>query len=97
MIQNLLRKYVKVKGQGSIHPYTDKVDVLHIDTIVPLGPTALSDQSFFANASIADLTANVKPFDDLSVLGGGIPPDEDIDEMLRVIYAARKLGNSRHD
>jgi len=91
-IYGLMRKYVRVKGQGTIHPYTDKIELMHIDEIVPLSPMALSDQSFFANPSIADLMAasNVQPLDDPSVLAGGIPPDEDLDAMLKVIYDARK-------
>jgi hypothetical protein len=91
-IYNLLRKYVRVKGEGIIHPYTDKIEVMHIGEIIPLSPMALSDQSFFANPPIGDLMAanNVQPLNDLSVLAGGIPPDEDVDEMLRVIYDARK-------
>jgi hypothetical protein len=90
-IYNLLRKYVRVKGEGTIHPYTDKIEVMQIGEIIPLSPMALSDQSFFANPSIADLMAanNVQPLNDLSVLAGGIPPDEDVDEMLKVIYDAR--------
>ncbi len=92
LIQSLLRKYVRVKGQGTIKPYTDKIEVVHISEIVSLSPTALSDQSFFANVSLADLMAasNVRPLDDPSVLAGGIPADEDIDEMLKTIYDSRK-------
>jgi hypothetical protein len=88
----LLRKYVRAKGLGTFHPYTEKVELMHISEIIPLSPMALSDQSFFANPSIADLMAasNVQPLDDPSVLVGGIPPDEDVDEMLKVIYDARK-------
>jgi hypothetical protein len=91
-IYDLLRKYVRVKGQGTIHPYTDKIELMHIDEIVPLSPMALSDQSFFANPSVADLMAtnNVQRLDDPSVLAGGLPPDEDVDAMLKVIYEARK-------
>jgi len=91
-IYDLLRKYVRVKGIGTIHPYTDKIELMHIGEIVPLSPMALSDQSFFANPSISDLMAasNVQPLDDPSVLVGGIPPDEDVDEMLKAIYDARK-------
>lgn len=86
-IYDLLRKYVRVKGEGTIHPYTDKIEFMHIGEIIPLSPMALSDQSFFANPSIGDLMVanNVQPLNDLSVLAGGIPPDEDVDEMLRVI------------
>ncbi len=89
-IYNLLRQYVRVKGSGTIHPYTDKIDIMHIDEIVPLTPAALSDESFFANPSLSELMDNIKPLDDPSVLVGGIPADEDVDEMLRVIYEARK-------
>src|SRR6202040_107744 len=91
-IYGLLRESLRVKGEGIIHPYTDKIEVMHIGEIIPLSPMALSDESFFANPSIADLMAasNVQPLNDLSVLAGGIPPDEDVDEMLRVIYDARK-------
>ena len=50
------------------------------------------ESPFFANPSIGDLMAanNVQPLNDPSVLVGGTPPDEDVDEMLRVIYDARK-------
>ena len=91
-IYGLLRKYVRVKGEGTIHPYTDKVEVMHIGEIIPLSPMALSDQSFFANPSITDLMIanNVQPIDDPSVFIGGIPADEDIDEMLKVIYDTRR-------
>jgi len=91
-IYKLLRKRVRVTGEGTIKPYTDKIELMHITEIVPLSPAALSDQSFFADVSIADLIAasNVQPLNDPSVLAGGIPPDEDMDEMLKVIYDARK-------
>ena len=88
-IYRLLRKRVRVTGEGTIKPYTDKIDLMHISEIVPLSP---ADQSFFADVSIADLIAasNVQPLNDPSILAGGIPPDEDVDEMLKVIYDARK-------
>jgi len=91
-IYGLLRHYVGARGEGTIHPYTDKIELMHISEITPLAPTALSDQSFFASVSLDDLMTanNIKPLNDPSVLAGGIPPDEDVDEMLRVIYDARK-------
>lgn len=87
-IYGMLRRYVRVKGSGIIHPYTDKIDVVHIDEIIPLTP--LGDESFFANSSLAELMDNVKPLNDPSILVGGIPADEDVDEMLKVIYDARR-------
>ncbi len=89
-IYGMMRRYVRVSGSGTIHPYTDKIDVVHIDTIIPLTPDALGDESFFANPSLSELMENVQPLDDPSILVGGIPADEDVDEMLRVIYEARK-------
>jgi hypothetical protein len=92
LIQQLLRKYVRVKGNGTIKPYTDKIESVHIDEITSLSPAALADQSFFANPSLDELMTarNIKPIDDPSIFVGGIPADEDIDEMLRVLYDARK-------
>lgn len=91
-VQKLLRKNVRVKGDGTIHPYTDKVEVLHISEITPAGLEALTDQSFFSNPSLQELLAasNVKPITDPSILAGWIPEDEDVDEMVKHIYDSRK-------
>jgi hypothetical protein len=90
-VQKLLRRSVRVKGEGTIHPYTDKVGVLHIDEITA-SLEGLEDQSFFANPSLEELLAasNVKPITDPSVLAGWIPDDEDVDEMVKYIYESRK-------
>jgi hypothetical protein len=52
--------------------------------------TGIAD--FFEELSIADLVnaQKVVPFKDISDLAGGIPADQDIDEFLGEIYAARK-------
>ena len=90
-IQRLLRLNVRVKGEGTINPYTDKVEVLYIGEIAPVSLKSLADQSFFANPSLADLitASNARPLNDPSVLAGGIPDDEDVDAMLKEIYEAR--------
>ncbi len=52
----------------------------------------LRTEDFFAELSI-DKLANaqkVMPFKDISDLAGGIPADQDIDEFLGEIYAARR-------
>jgi hypothetical protein len=91
-IQSLLRQYVHVKGEATIRPYTDRIETLHIAEITPLSPMALADQSFFANPSLNELmdSGNVQPMDDPSILAGVIPVEDDIDEMLKTIYDARK-------
>jgi hypothetical protein len=42
--------------------------------------------------SIKELAAlqKVKPIKDMAALAGGIPDDEDVDELVKEIYAARK-------
>jgi hypothetical protein len=91
-IQKLLRHHVRVKGEGTLNPYTDKVEVLHISEITPASLKALADQSFFTNPSLAELIAasNAQPLNDPTVLAGGLPDDEDVDVMLKEIYDARK-------
>jgi hypothetical protein len=47
---------------------------------------------FFAESSIDDLAhaQELMPFKDIADLAGGIPADQDIDEFLGEIYAARR-------
>jgi hypothetical protein len=91
-VQMLLRKNVRIKGEGTIHPYTDKVGTLHIGEITPASLEAVTDQSFFSNPSLQELLAasNVKPVTDTSVLAGWIPDDEDVDDIVNHIYESRK-------
>jgi hypothetical protein len=53
-VQKLLRKNVRVKGEGTIHPYTDKIEILHINEITA-SLEGLEDQSFFTNPSLDEL------------------------------------------
>jgi hypothetical protein len=52
----------------------------------------LKKNDFFAEPSVEELAIeqNVKPFNDISELAGGIPADQDLDEFLGEIYAARR-------
>jgi len=56
------------------------------------GPKPVGTGDFFAEPSIEELAnaQKVKPFKDISDLAGGIPADQDLDEFLREIYAARR-------
>lgn len=91
-IYQLLRRPVRAKGEATLKPYTDRIDWIHIAEITPLPSLHLGEGNFFANPSIAELAAlqKVGPLKDFSALSGGIPDDEDIDELVEGIYAARK-------
>ena len=54
-------------------------------------PSNPDQDGFFANQSIGELAAKqeVKAPGDPSNLAGGIPADEDVDELIKTIYAAR--------
>jgi hypothetical protein len=49
------------------------------------------DHQFFAGKSLAELAREqgVGPVKDISVFAGGIPDDEDVDEMIAEIYRLR--------
>jgi len=91
-IYRLLRRPVRVKGVAILQPYTDRIETVQIDEISPLPSLALGEGNFFAKTSIGELAEmqHVKPLKDPSVLSGGIPDDEDVDEFLEAIYGARK-------
>jgi hypothetical protein len=91
-VYRLLRKPVRIKGQGVIQPYTDRIDAVHIAEIKELPSLALGEGNFAADRSLAELAQiqKVGPLKDPSVLAGGIPDDEDLDEFLNDIYSARR-------
>lgn len=91
-VYRLLRKPVRVKGQGLIQPYTDRVDAVHIEEIKELPSLALGEGNFAADRSIAELAKiqKVAPLKDLSTLAGGIPDEENLDDFLNEIYTARR-------
>jgi len=88
----LFRKPVRVRGQGVVQPYTDRIDTIHIEEIRELPSIALGEGNFSADRSMAELAQlqKVMPLHDPSTLAGGIPDDEDLDEFLKEIYSTRK-------
>jgi hypothetical protein len=52
----------------------------------------LRDDDFFKGKSIAELAREqgVGPVKDIGIFAGGIPEDEDVDELLREIYRLRE-------
>ena len=91
-VQLLMRLPVRVTGEATIAPYTDRVEALHINKIERLPSLSLGEGNFFAESSISELAAKqkVKPLKDMSSFASGFPPDENIDEFLEEIYSARK-------
>lgn len=91
-ILRLLTKPVRVKGEATLKPYSDRIDLIHIEEISLLPSLHLGEGNFFANPSIGELAAvqKVKPLVDISALAGGIPDDEDLDALIEGIYGARK-------
>jgi len=91
-VYSLMRKPVRASGEAVMQPYTDRIDLLQIETIDPLPSLALGEGNFFTSSSIADLAhvQKVKPLKDLSVLAGAFESDEDVDRFLDEIYSARR-------
>jgi len=63
-----------------------------LDARLPADRPVLRDRSFFERKSLSELAREqgVGPVEDIRVLAGGLPDDEDIDEMLEEIYRLRE-------
>ena len=92
LVQSLLREPIRVIGEGTFQPYTQRLESLHIRTIERLPSLSLVEGNYYSEASFADLAASqkIKPVKNVSELGGGFPSDENIDQFLEEIYKARK-------
>lgn len=90
----LLRRPVRVRGEASLDPHTRRVAFIHINKIEPLDPLVMGAAAFLAPHSFEDLVRlqGVKPLEDINVLAGGFPEDEDIDEFLNDIYKHRETA-----
>jgi hypothetical protein len=88
----LLRKPVRATGEAVLLPYTERVESMRIDTINQVLSLALEKDSFFASSSIEELAASQKvgPIRDVGGFVGAFPENEDIDDFLNDIYAARR-------
>jgi hypothetical protein len=62
------------------------------DTPSPVARPLLGNRDFFVGKSLSQLAREqgVGPIKDISVFAGGIPDDEDVDEMLEEIYRLRE-------
>ncbi len=88
----LLRRTVRARGEASIDPYSRRVSFIQVKSIEPLDPLAMGAAAFRAAHSFEELARlqGVKPLDDIDILAGGFPEDEDIDGFLNEIYEHRE-------
>lgn len=91
-VQGLLRQTVRGSGVARYAPYSNKIDVLQLEDLIPIPSVALGEGSFHNGISLVELAdaQKVKPFRNPSILAGAIPPDQDVDDFLDVIYSARR-------
>lgn len=88
----LLRQPVRVTGIASLQPYTDKIELIDMESVEPLPSISLGAGNFFAAYSLTELATvqGIKPIRDTSILVGGFPEDEDVDDFLTEIYGSRR-------
>lgn len=91
-VQKLLRTTVRATGQGKFGPYSDKVESLQLDKLIPLPSLASGEGNFLQNSTLSRLAElqRVKPLSDPKKLAGAIPPDTDVDAFLEEIYSERR-------
>jgi hypothetical protein len=82
------------RRKASLDPYMRRAPFIHINKIEPLDPPVMGAAAFLAPHSFEDLARlqGVKPLEDINVLAGGFPEDEDIDEFLDDIYKHRETA-----
>jgi hypothetical protein len=81
-------------GTGWVRPFDDVMAAASqlIYAPLPVDRHQPGNRSFFEGKSIKELAQSqgVGPAKDISVFAGGIPDDEDVDEMLEEIYRLRE-------
>jgi hypothetical protein len=92
LVYSLMRKPVRLSGLATFQPYTDRIESVRIRQLEPLPALFMSERNFFTGQTIEELARcqEVKPIQNVAVLSGGFPTDEDVDEFIEEIYSARK-------
>lgn len=90
-ILGLMLKPVKITGDARINPHSGQTDEIHITDVESIDELLMGAKEFFANKSLSELakTQGVKPLDNPSILIGGWPADENVDEFLEKTYKER--------
>lgn len=93
-IYTMLRHPVKVRGEALLDPHTRKVESIHIKEIKPIDPLVMGAAAFLCPRSFEELAElqGVKPLENINVLAGGFPDDENLDEFLDDIYKHRETA-----
>ena len=90
-IQSALRHPVRIRGNATFNSATGKIEQVHIEAIEALDSLELDAGSFFARPTFEQLARQqaIQPLRDPAQLGGVVPDDFDIDEMVADIYRQR--------
>jgi hypothetical protein len=93
-IYKALRKTIRVTGEALINPVSGKTEQIAIRAIEPIDPLSVTAADFFTGKSIEELAKaqGIQPMRKLSVLKGGWPDDESLDEFLDETYRDRAAG-----
>ena len=90
-VLGLILKPVRITGEARINPHTGQTDEIHITDVEPIDELLMGAKEFFVSKSLSELakTQGVKPLENPSLLVGGWPADEDVDEFLEKTYKER--------
>lgn len=86
-----LLKPVRISGDAKINPNTGKIEEIHIQDIGVMEQLLVGAKDFFSGKSITELAEaqGVRPITDPKALVGGWPAEDNLDDFLEEIYAAR--------
>jgi len=84
--------FVMVETEWGRTPEEAVAEVRQLDARLEVNNPLAGNRDFFAEKSLAQLAREqgVGPIEDIGVFAGGIPDDEDVDEMLNEIYRLRE-------
>jgi len=95
-VTRLMRHFVQVRGEATYEPITSRISSFYMRDLEPIeSATGISEalnSPFWKSKSFDELATEqgVYPIDDLSVVSGGWPEDEDIEQFLASIRSVRQ-------
>jgi len=84
--------FVMVETDWGRTPEEAVAEARQLDARLEVNNPLAGNRDFFSGKSLAELAREqgVGPVEDISVFAGGIPEDEDVDEMINEIYRLRE-------